>query len=310
MFGIIAVLLILFWTLFALSKVTVSFSTSLENLTVSKEEIVKAGEFRKGASVIFEGKTKSIKKIEKYVSKNENFAYIKVENIETVFPNKFVIHISEREELFAIPFQDNFLICDRDLRVLRIAPEYSSDSSNAILLEGLSIENENLNVGDFLKVEEKNITKLYSAFVKNNRNLGEQRSKFEKIEVTHYQDDYTKKGYVALTLRTFAGRTFEICNIDFALSNKIRLMFAVEASVFGQTVDADGDMVDKSGNKVFFKKLETGEFVKFDEEKDDESEKFSYVQVLKNSKIRVDNLTLSEFIQRDENDIYYALVSL
>ncbi len=309
-FGFIAVLLILFWTLFALSKVTVSFSTSLENLTVSKEEIIKAGEFRKGASVLFEGKSKSIKKIEKYVSQNENFAYIKIENIETVFPNKFVIHISEREELFAVSCENKFLICDRDLRVLKKIDEFSSKHDNAILLEGLTIKNEDVKIGDFLKVEEQNITKLYSNFVKNNRSLGEQRSKFEKIEVSHYQDGYTKKEYVALTLHTFIGRTFEICNIDFALSNKIRLMYAVESAVFEQKIDADGDMVDKSGNKVFFKKLESGEYVKYDEEKDVDVDKYSYVQVLASCKIRVDNLTLSDYIKRDENDIYYALVSL
>ena len=309
-FGFIAVLLILFWTLFGLSKVTVSFSTSLEKLTVSKEEIVKVGEFKKGASVLFEGKSKSIKKIENYVAKNKNFAYIKIENIETVFPNKFVIHISEREELFAIPHENNFLICDRELRVLDIRAEYTSDISNAILLEGLSIKNTDVTYGDFLKVEEKNITKLYSAFVKDNRNLGEQRAKFERIEVSHYRDGYTKKEYVALNLHTFSGRTFEVCNIDFALSNKIRLMYAVEASVFGQTIDEDGDMLDSNGQKVFFKKLATGEYVKFDAEKDKEEDKISYVQVLTSCKIRVDNLTLSEYVKRTENDIYYALVSL
>jgi len=309
-FGFVAVLLILFWTLFALSKVTVSFSTSIENLTVSKEEIIKVGKFRKGASVLFEGKKKSIKRIDEYVSENENFAYIKIENIETVFPNKFVIHISEREELFAIPFQESFLICDRELRVLRVADSFVSKQSNAILLEGLGIKNTEIKVGDFLKVEEKNITKLYSAFVKNNRNLNEQRSKFEKISVSHYKDAFTKKEYVALELSTFSGRKLEILNIDFALSNKIRLLYAVESAVYGQSVDADGDMLDKSGKKVFFKKLETGEYVTFDEEKDDPSAKLSYLQVLANCKIRVDNLTLSEFVDRDNNDIYYALVSL
>lgn len=309
-FGFIAVLLILFWTLFALSKVTVSFSTTLENLTVSKDEIVKAGEFRKGASVLFEGKAKSIRRIENYVSKNENFAYIKIENIETVFPNKFVIHVSEREELFAVQNLDKFLICDRELRVLKILDEFSNDNTNSILLEGLTIRNKDIKTGDFLSVEEQNITKLYSAFVKNNRNLNEQIAKFQKIEVNHYQDDFTKKEYVALSLHTFSDRVFEIRNIDFALSNKIRLMFAVEASVFGQPIDSDGDLRDKKGEKVFFKKLESGEFVQFSADKDDEAEKLSYRDVLSSCKIRVDNLTLSDFVDRTSKDIYYSLVSL
>lgn len=303
-------LLILFWTLFGLSKVTVSFSTTLENLTATEQEIVSAGGFRKGASVLFEGKKKSIRKIEEYVSQNENFAYIKIENIETVFPNKFVIHISEREELFAIPTADRFLICDRDLKVLRITKTHENSQTNAILLEGLTIKNEAVKVGDFLDCEEKNITKLYSAFVQSNRNLNEQRSKFERIEVSQYEDSFTKKEYVALELYTFAGKTFELCNIDFALSNKVKLMYAVETSVYSQTIDTDGDMLDKEGNKVFFKRLESGEYVTFDEQRDDESEKISYLQVLSNCKIKVDNLTLSEYVHRTENDIYYCLMSL
>ncbi len=309
-FGFIAVLLILFWTLFGLSKVTVSFSTTLENLTATQEEIVNAGKFRKGASVLFEGKKKSIRKIEEYVSQNENFAYIKVENIETVFPNKFVIHISEREELFAISTAENYLICDRDLRVLRVVSDFESTQTNAILLEGLTLKSETIKIGDFLNCEEKNITKLYSAFVQSNRNLNEQRSKFQKIEVSHYLDGFTKKEYVALELHTFSGKRFEICNIDFALANKIKLMYAVETSIYSQKVDADGDMVDAQGNKVFFKKLDSGEFVKFNEDTDDSAIKISYLQVLSNCKIKVDNLTLSEFVHRTENDIYYCLMSL
>ena len=128
--------------------------------------------------------------------------------------------------------------------------------------------------------------------------------------MNHYQDDFTKKEYVALSLHTFSDRVFEIRNIDFALSNKIRLMFAVEASVFGQPIDSDGDLRKKKGEKVFFKKLESGEFVQFSADKDDEAEKLSYRDVLSSCKIRVDNLTLSDFVDRTSKDIYYSLVSL
>ena len=304
-------LLILFWTLFGLRSITVSFSTTLENLTVSEEEIVQAGEFNKGACVLFEGKEKSIRKIEQYVSKNENFAYIKVLNIETVFPNKFVIHIAEREELFAIPFLENFLICDRELRVLRSVEDYISDQSNAMLLEGLTIKNEEVEIGDFLDVEETGIKTLYSAFVENNRNLNEQRGKFEKITLSHYQDEYTKKEYVKAELVTFSGRIFEIYNLDFALSNKIQLMYAVESSLLGYDVDGSGNLLDNEGNLIYIKKLETGEYSSFVEGVDDEGDKLTLnLEIVSNCKIRVDNLTLSDYVHRDENDIYYALVAM
>ena len=304
-------LLILFWTLFGLRSITVSFSTTLENLTVSEEEIVQAGEFNKGACVLFEGKEKSIRKIEQYVSKNANFAYISVLNIETVFPNKFVIHIAEREELFAIPFGDETLICDRELRVLRSVEDYISDQSNAMLLEGLTIKNEEVEIGDFLDVEETGIKTLYSAFVENNRNLNEQRGKFEKITLSHYQDEYTKKEYVKAELVTFSGRVFEIFNLDFALSNKIQLMYAVESSLLGYDVDGSGNLLDNEGNLIYIKKLETGEYSSFVEGVDDEGDKLTLnLEIVSNCKIRVDNLTLSDYVHRDENDIYYALVAM
>lgn len=304
-------LLILFWTLFGLRSITVSFSTTLENLTVSEEEIVQAGEFNKGACVLFEGKKKSIRKIEQYVSKNANFAYISVLNIETVFPNKFVIHIAEREELFAIPFGDETLICDRELRVLRSVEDYISDQSNAMLLEGLTIKNEEVEIGDFLDVEETGIKTLYSAFVENNRNLNEQRGKFEKITLSHYQDEYTKKEYVKAELVTFSGRIFEIYNLDFALSNKIQLMYAVESSLLGYDVDESGNLLDNEGNLIYIKKLETGEYSSFVEGVDDEGDKLTLnLEIVSNCKIRVDNLTLSDYVHRDENDIYYALVAM
>ena len=304
-------LLILFWTLFGLRSITVSFSTTLENLTVSEEEIVQAGEFNKGACVLFEGKKKSIRKIEQYVSKNANFAYISVLNIETVFPNKFVIHIAEREELFAIPFGDETLICDRELRVLRTTADYISDQLNAIILEGLTIKNEEVEIGDFLDVEETGIKTLYSAFVENNRNLNEQRGKFEKITLSHYQDEYTKKEYVKAELVTFSGRIFEIYNLDFALSNKIQLMYAVESSLLGYDVDESGNLLDNEGNLIYIKKLETGEYSSFVEGVDDEGDKLTLnLEIVSNCKIRVDNLTLSDYVHRDENDIYYALVAM
>ena len=57
--GVVAVVLILFWTLFALSSVTVEFHTTTKNLTLSEEEIVEAGDFSYGTCVLFDGKSMS-----------------------------------------------------------------------------------------------------------------------------------------------------------------------------------------------------------------------------------------------------------
>ena len=152
MIALIAAILISFWTLFALSTVIVDFKTTTKNLTITSEEIVDAGKFNYGASVLFDGKNKYIDNINSKIQENENFAYLEVVNIETVFPNKYVIHVAEREEVFAINLQDKYLICDDDLRILRIENEFQNDRENPILLEGLNVLNDECKIGDFLLV--------------------------------------------------------------------------------------------------------------------------------------------------------------
>lgn len=297
------------WTLFALSSVSVSFESTTKNLNVSEEEIVQAGGFRYGATVIFEGKKKSIAKINNYVSQNENFAYLRVINIETVFPNKFVIHVAEREELFAVEHDSQFLICDRDFRVLRIEQSFASEQDNAILLKGLDIKNEEISVGDFLDIGQTSMKDFYSVMLRNNRNLAQQIGKFKQIELDTYQDSLTKIEYISMKLTTFQGREFLVNNIDFAFENKVQLMFAVESSMFNQKVDESGIIVDSNDNPMYVVKTESGEYTLFDEEKHSPEQKvpFTY-ELLQRCLIKVDNLTLTDYLDRTENDIYYSFM--
>lgn len=301
-FGIIAIMLILFWTLFGLSSVSVSFDSTLKNLTVSQEEIVEAGEFKKHVSVLFENKKKYIEKIYNKASEIKNFAYIKISNIETVFPNKFVIHITEREELFAIKYNDQFLICDRDLRVLKILEDFTSYQDNPILINNLQILNQQIQVGDFLDVAEASIKKLYSAFLQNNRNLSQILGKFKEMNIFTYEDSVTLKEYYGCSLTTFSGQKFDIYNIDFALPQKIQLMFAVESALYSQ-VDEFGNVLSNN-QPVLITQNQFGEFVPSQQGQP------LTVDMLKNCTIKVDNLTITEYTPRTEKDIYYALIGI
>lgn len=318
-FSVIAVLLILFWTLFALSSVTVNFKSTTENLSISNEEIVEAGEFRYGSCVLFEGKQKSIKKIYAHASENENFAYLRVLNIETVFPNKFVLHVVEREELFAVEYGDQFLICDRDFRVLKMQDTFSSTQTNAILLAGVNVESSNVAVGDFLKIKQSAMLKFYSIMLKNNRDFGQLIGKYEKMGLSSYADELTKKEYTALTMTSFQGRKFVINNIDFAFLNKVQKLFATESAFYNQKTDSDGNFLNSDGQFIYVVKTAKGEYVSYENVKDmkdddgnliyDEADKkpLSF-EIFKNCYIKVDNLTLNNYIKRTEKDIYYSLV--
>ena len=308
---LVAVVLVLFWTLFALSSVSVEFHSTKHNLTLSDADIVEAGEFRYGASVLFEGKNKSIKRINAKASENPNFAYLRVVNIETVFPNKFVIHVTEREELFAVEHDGQVLICDRDFRVLRIENEFERARSNAITLKGLSILDADISVGDFLNIAQEGMKKFYSAMLENNRSLGEMIGKFKEITLSEYQDDITKSEYVSMNMTTFGGRKFVINNIDFALTEKIQKMFAVEAALFEQSSE------ELANIKVV--KNERGEYLSYQYAKDltDNEGNKLYTEndfvslthsILARCYVKVDNFTLSEHVERSEKDIFYALV--
>lgn len=312
---LIVTLLILFWTLFGLSSVTVEFSSTIQNLNVTEQEIVEAGQFRMGACVLFEGKKKSVENINNHASEDPDFAYLRVVNIETIFPNKFVIHVAEREELFAVETENGqVLICDREFRVLRIEDEsngeYSSTQDNAILLKGLRFSNQGIKAGDFLQVEQDGMLHIYSTMLENNRNLAQQRGKFKEMQLGTYQDEVTGKEYVSLELTTFQNRKFLIYNIDFALGNKIQLMFATESAVFNQNVDENGNILNSAGQVMYVMRSESGELLPYDEGQADAERLTLSYSLLSRCAIKVDNLTLDENIDRTEEDIYYSFVLL
>lgn len=300
----IAVVLILFWTLFSLSSVSVQFHSTTKNLTITNEEIVEAGQFRYGACVFFEGKNKSIDSINKKSKENPNFAYLKVLNIETVFPNKFIIHVAERAELFSVETDGQVLICDSELRVLKIG----ETENDTIHVSGLNIINEDVKVGDFLDVEQTFMKRFYGVMLQNNRDLSQQLGKFEKIKLEKYKDSITQKEYHSMMLTTSNNRKFVINNPEFAFVNKIQKMFATESTLFSQDVDNDGHILDKDKKPIYVKLSDSNEYLPCLSE-DDGAVALTY-SLLSKCYIKVDNLTLDEHINRTEQDIYYSICPL
>lgn len=311
--GVVAVVLILFWTLFALSSVTVEFHTTTKNLTLSEEEIVEAGDFSYGASVLFDGKNKYVERLNKKAGEDEKFAYLKVVNIETVFPNRYIIHVAEREEVFAIQTGNEVLILDDDLRVLRKesladGESYISSKENAIELKNLTIHNDEINVGDFLEVEQTGVLEFYNAFLANNRTLAEQKGFVKEILLGVNHVDITEMDYVSATILTHSGREFVINNIDFALANKIQLMFALDSALYNQ-INGEGYVVDGNGEIVHDNVLdENGNLMLDDNGEPLKGEAWTYER-LQNSYVLIDNFILNDYQEVSESDIYYNLVA-
>ncbi|MBP3431727.1 MAG: hypothetical protein J6K39_02605 [Clostridia bacterium] len=302
--SVVAIVLILMWTLFALSSVSVQFHSTINRLTLSQQEIVDAGGFRYGACVFFESKKASEQKIENKASESANFAYLRVINIETVFPNKFIIHVAEREELFAVENGGQTLICDRDFRVLDIKTSSENKQGEPILLTGLEFSKSNIQIGDFLDVKQEAMLKFYSVMLQNNRDLSQQLGKFKEISLGTYQDELTKKEYVSMTITTFQGQQYVVKNPEFAFANKMQLLFAAESALFNSTTDAYGNILDGDGDVIYVKE-ENGIYLPA-EQAEAGTVALTH-ELLAQCSLVVDNLTLDPNVERTEKDIYYCL---
>lgn len=231
--GIIVIFVILCFTLFGLSTVTVDFRTSTVKLAGLEKDIVESGEFHYGGSVLFMGKKGAIQKIE------AAFPYAKVVNIETVFPSKYVVHIAERQEVYAVQNGENYFITDEEFKVLNVVENI--DEEKAIKLSGLEIENKDAEKGDVLKCS--NAVDIYSAFLQNNRALHEQRELIESITLSVYEDVQSlETGETliftdpAITFKMKNGQTYLIKKCTYGLSYKLAKMLSIYSSIYDELI--------------------------------------------------------------------------
>lgn len=237
---LVGLLLLLSFTVFSLKSVEVDYRTSRTHITVSDEEIIESAKFKMGSSVLFQGKKGYAKNIE-----NLN-PYIKVVNIETVYPSSFVVHIAERQEVYAIEFENGHYICDETFRILRIDEEYKSDTTNAILLNfSTSLSENQLKEGEY--IQDIETPPIYQALFENNRTLAEQSELIESITISTELDSITNKEQTVATLNLFSGQDVRIINTRKGLIEKIKLMLDVHCQLFdylGKTLNTpSGEVV-------------------------------------------------------------------
>ena len=221
--AVIVLLVTLSLTTFSLHSVKVDFRTSTENLTATEEEIINAGDFSKGC-VFFYNKNKAKDKIEK------QYPYIKIINIETIFPNSFVIHVAERGEVFVVKKDGQAIYLDENLKVLKVAEEeFVSDQSNPILLTGVEVS-EGVKAGDY--VTSKTYADTYSAFLQSNLNLGMQKEIFKEIEFKKERDENAKEDYLNAYITLFSGQTIKILDANYGLKYKANMAYKVYSSLY------------------------------------------------------------------------------
>ena len=221
--ALIGLLVTLCLTTFSLKSISVDFRTSTMNVTATQEEIIGAGKFSKKC-VLFYNKDKAKENIE------EAYPYLKVINIETKFPSSFVIHVAERQEVYAVTDGEKTAFLDEGLKVLRVeSGEFVSTQSNAILLKGITLSN---GVKVSQRLPQENYVDLYSAFLQSNLTLGMQKEIFKEIEFKVEKDENAKKDYLNVYISLYSGQTIKILDVNYALKYKANRAYNVYSSLY------------------------------------------------------------------------------
>lgn len=236
--ALLITLIVLMFTLFSLKSVEIEFETGNKIITNEMQSQI-ISEIDLGGTVFFKNKDEMTSKIEK------KYPYVKVINIETILPNKFIIHIAERQEIYAITSLNRTCYLDNELKVLRINEgNFISVSTNAIKLDlfGLDFDLSAFSEGQFFDISELTINSsnktinlgeqtqevlnnLLNCFQINNRTLVDLKALAKSITFGTYID--YRNGETALQAKIVDFNDFEICilcsneNLEDKVSNML-----------------------------------------------------------------------------------------
>lgn len=236
--ALLITLIVLMFTLFSLKSVEIEFETGNKIITNEMQSQI-INEIDLGGTVFFKNKDEMTSKIEK------KYPYVKVINIETILPNKFIIHIAERQEIYAISSLNRTCYLDNELKVLRINEgNFISVSTNAIKLDlfGLDFDLSAFSEGQFFDVSELTINSsnktinlgeqtqevlnnLLNCFQINNRTLVDLKALAKSITFGTFID--YRNGETALQAKIVDFNDFEICilcpneNLEDKVSNML-----------------------------------------------------------------------------------------
>lgn len=212
---------ILSFTLCSLKNVNIKFhnKTTKYATTEIQQEIINTGKFPLKSPIIFLNKKPYITTLEK------TYPYLKVINIETIFPNSLTIHCKEREQLYSFLLNGIVYSCDKDLKILEKEnnTNYESTQTNNIFLQTFSNLPTNLEIGDFIDLPETKILKNISpCFEMIERNLITQKALIKQIKISETDSKEIKnKKTFAIEIQDFRNLKTIIYDADNLLIDKI-----------------------------------------------------------------------------------------
>ncbi len=218
-FAFLILIVILCSTLFTVKNVSVKWLTVLPqgHELIGQDKNI-AGSIKQGGSVFLYDKDEAISTLE------EKYPYLNVVKIETKFPNKLVIQVTNRQEFFAVKITDNcYVALDGYGKVLK---NYTGLEYNA-LEKGVKpicveVKEMALNADDFTVGKVANISKVSNILsVLYNQILGKNYAEYAAISV--FPNITIDLGYnSSITIdTTWENVSVQITKISSKLSNKI-----------------------------------------------------------------------------------------
>ena len=114
-FAIIAVVLILFATVFLVRDISVGYSVKGEESVVSRQQIIDASGIKTNKNILFISESEATANIQ------SKYPQIKVINIERKFPSEVIIYVTVRVPVVKVELDDGlFALLDRDMSVVDV----------------------------------------------------------------------------------------------------------------------------------------------------------------------------------------------
>lgn len=221
--GLVVLCTILSFTLFRTHDISLNF----QNKTVifadeqKKQEVINSASINSNLPIYTLNKKQIVANLE---SRNP---YLKVINIETVFPNKLVIHCAEREKLFYIKNGDVYFVCDDSLKILATLEDITTSQANPVLLGGVVVANTGASAGDVLSITAGAdvVENISNAFAHSNKTIADIKGMFKQINFKFEQNNfYTYKTEPMLEFITYDNFKVIIKNADLHLITKVNIM--------------------------------------------------------------------------------------
>lgn len=221
--GFLLVVVILMFTLFSVGPVEINFKnqTTIFAEKNTQEQVIDSAKLPYGTTIFALNKNKIKNNLE---SRNP---YLKVVNIETVFPNKIIIHCAEREEVVIVETaNDKYFICDQDLKILEKVTALNQVQGSPIFLTGVNILNNGAQIGEFLQFSEgENIIKsALGSLVANGKKIADCKGMFKKLELGFDTNYFTLKNEEVLTFTTYDNFEIKILNAEDKINLKTNYM--------------------------------------------------------------------------------------